>query len=300
MTDFDGPEIVWRPGPHDISNANVTGFMSWLDRHRGIQIATWNDLWEWSVRELDAFWSAVWDYYDVSAARGPDEIVSNDAMPGTHWFRGAQLNYAQNVLARAPRQRPALVEVAEGCVLGEWSTGEVAGMVGALSQRLLALGVSPGDRVAAYLPNMPEAVIGLLATTVIGAVWSSCGPELGVRAVVDRFGQITPKVLLAVDGYRFAGAPTSAPGSSPSCASGCRPCRPPSSCASCTPTRLPPKARWRSTTSSPRRSPRYSPRYPPSTRCGSCSRRDRLGPRRGSCTATAESCSSTSSRWVCA
>jgi acetoacetyl-CoA synthetase len=205
MTDFDRPEIVWRPDPHDISHANVTDFMSWLHRHRGIQIATWNDLWEWSVRELDAFWSAVWDYYDVTAARGPDEIVSNDAMPGTHWFRGAQLNYAQNVLARAPRDRPALIEVAEGCALREWSTAEVAGMVGALSQQLLALGVKPGDRVASYLPNMPEAVIGLLGTTAIGAVWSSCGPEFGVSAVVERFGQITPKVLLAVDGYRFAG-----------------------------------------------------------------------------------------------
>ena len=201
----DPAEIVWRPVPHDISDANVTGFMGWLDRHRGIQIATWNDLWEWSVRELDAFWRAVWDYYGVTAARGPDEIVSTDAMPRTRWFRGAQLNYAQNVLARAPRNRPALVEVAEGSVLREWSTAEVAGMVGALSQRLLALGVKPGDRVAAYLPNMPEAVIGLLATTAIGAVWSSCGPELGVSAVVQRFGQITPKVLLAVDGYRFGG-----------------------------------------------------------------------------------------------
>ena len=202
---IDRPDILWRPSAHDIEDANVTHFMSWLNNERDIAHTTWNDLWEWSVRDLDGFWSAVWDYYDVTAARRPDRIVSADAMPHTRWFSGAQLNYAQNVLAGAPRTRPALIEITEDEAPREWSTAQLAGKVGALSRHLRSLGVMPGDRVAAYLPNTAEAVIALLATTAIGAVWASCGPEFGVRAVTDRFGQISPKVLLAVDGYRFGG-----------------------------------------------------------------------------------------------
>ena len=198
-------DVLWRPGPHDIDNANVTHFMSWLKDQRGISRATWNDLWEWSVHDLDEFWSAVWDYYGVTATRRPDHIISGDAMPHTRWFGGAQLNYAQNILARAPQTRPALIEIAENVGPREWSTAELAGKVGALSRYLLEVGVMPGDRVAAYLPNAAEAVIGLLAATAIGAVWASCGPEFGITAVTDRFGQINPKVLLAVDGYRFGG-----------------------------------------------------------------------------------------------
>ena len=199
------PDVLWRPGAHDIDNANVTHFMSWLKDQRGTTHATWNDLWEWSVHDLDEFWSAVWDYYGVAATRRPDHIISGDAMPHTRWFVGAQLNYAQNILARAPQTRPALIEIAENVGPREWSTAELAGKVGALSRHLLEVGVMPGDRVAAYLPNAAEAVIGLLAATAIGAVWASCGPEFGVTAVTDRFGQISPKVLLAVDGYRFGG-----------------------------------------------------------------------------------------------
>jgi acetoacetyl-CoA synthetase len=201
----DHPGTVWRPSPNDIDNANVTHFMNWLKDQRGITHATWNDLWEWSVDDLDEFWSAVWDYYGVAATRRPDHIVNGDAMPHTRWFIGAQLNYAHNVLAAAPRTRPALIEITEDAAPREWSAAELAGKVGALSRRLLEIGVMPGDRVAAYLPNTAEAVIGLLATTAIGAVWASCGPEYGVRAVTDRFGQISPKILLAVDGYRFGG-----------------------------------------------------------------------------------------------
>jgi acetoacetyl-CoA synthetase len=201
----DRPDILWRPSARDIEYANVTHFMRWLRHRRGVAHTTWNDLWEWSVHDLDGFWSAVWDYYDVTATRRPDQIVSGDAMPHTRWFSGAQLNYAQNVLARAPRTRPALIEVTEDEAPREWSTAELAGKVGALSRHLRSLGVMPGDRVAACLPNTAEAVIALLATTAIGAVWASCGPEFGVRAITDRFGQISPKVLLAVDGYRFGG-----------------------------------------------------------------------------------------------
>jgi acetoacetyl-CoA synthetase len=199
------PNVVWRPGPEDVDGANATHFMNWLKDNRRINLTTWNDLWEWSVHDLNMFWAAVWDYYDVTADRRPDHIATSDAMPHTRWFGGAQLNYAKNVLARAPLTRPALIEVAEDTAPREWSTAEIAGKVGALSRYLIRLGVGPGDRVAAYLPNIAEAVIGLLATAAIGAVWASCGPEFGVTAVIERFGQINPKVLLTVDGYRFGG-----------------------------------------------------------------------------------------------
>jgi acetoacetyl-CoA synthetase len=208
MTFAERPGVLWRPTRHDIDNANATAFMRWLREHRGVDLQTWNELWQWSVQNLEEFWSAMWDHYDLTAvgvARRPDRMTSDEAMPDTRWFAGAELNYAQNILARAPRTRPALIEVAEDAVPREWSTDDLAGSVGALSRYLLDLGVSPGDRVAAYLPNTAEAVVGLLATTAIGAVWASCGPEFGVTAVTDRFGQISPKVLLAVDGYRFGG-----------------------------------------------------------------------------------------------
>jgi acetoacetyl-CoA synthetase len=128
------PDVVWRPGPDDIDGANATHFMSWLKDARGTSLTTWNDLWEWSVHDLDRFWAAVWDYYDVTAARRPDHIATSDAMPHTRWFGGAQLNYAQNVLTRAPRTRPALIEIAEDTAPREWSTAELAGKVGALSR----------------------------------------------------------------------------------------------------------------------------------------------------------------------
>ncbi|MGB9227497.1 AMP-binding protein, partial [Mycobacterium sp.] len=205
MIATDQSDILWRPSARDIEDANVTHFMSWLKRERGITHSTWNDFWEWSIRELDEFWSAIWDYYGVIATRRPDRIISADAMPHTRWFMGAQLNYAQNILTAAPRTRPALIEISEDEGPRELSTAQLIGKVGALSQHLRSLGVMPGDRVAAYLPNTAEAVIAMLATTAIGAVWASCGPEFGIRAVVDRFRQISPKVLLAVDGYRFGG-----------------------------------------------------------------------------------------------
>lgn len=202
---LDAVDIVWRPSASDIDTANATDFMTWLSRHRGVDLRTWDELWAWSVRDLTAFWSAIWSYYGVRAHRGPDEICSADPMPDTRWFDGAYLNYAENILARSPRDRPALIEVAEDRPNRPWSTDQIAGMVGALSHQLTELGVGPGDRVAAYLPNIPEAVIALLATAAIGAVWSACGPEFGPGSVVDRFVQIEPTVLLAVDGYRYGG-----------------------------------------------------------------------------------------------
>ncbi|WP_020105681.1 acetoacetate--CoA ligase [Nocardia sp. 348MFTsu5.1] len=205
MTNPNLSEILWSPDSDDTTKANASTFMKWVRQTRGVELSSWDELWEWSVGDLASFWGAVWDFYDVRADRRPDEIISDMSMPGTRWFGGAKLNYAQNILDRMPRNRPAIIEVAEEATPRPWSAEDLEGMVGALSAHLLELGVAPGDRVAAYLPNIPEAVVGLLATTAIGAVWSACGPEFGVTSVVDRFSQIEPKVLLAADGYRFGG-----------------------------------------------------------------------------------------------
>lgn len=200
-----GPPVLWEPAHADVERSNATAFMSWLLRNRGIALNGWADLWRWSVSDLEAFWGAVWDYYGVQPQTPPQSMLGETSMPGATWFTGARLNYAQHVLDRAPSDRPAIIAITEDDQPTDWSTDRLRGEVGALAARLTELGVVAGDRVAAYLPNIPEAVVAMLATTAIGAVWSACGPELGVTSVIDRFGQIEPKVLIAADGHRFAG-----------------------------------------------------------------------------------------------
>jgi acetoacetyl-CoA synthetase len=147
----------------------------------------------------------VWQFFDVPTSAPYSRVLSSRAMPGGRWFEGSRLNYAEAILTRAPDRRPALIAVAEGQPPREISRAGLRGQVGALAAALRGLGVGPGDRVAAYLPNIPEAVVGLLATASIGAVWTSCAPDFGLRSVVDRLGQVQPTVLIAVDGYRWAG-----------------------------------------------------------------------------------------------
>ncbi len=197
--------VVWQPRPADVERANVTRFLGWLRAQRGLDLDGWPALWDWSVTDLQAFWRAVWDFYDVQAHTPPQAMLTHRRMPGAQWFAGARLNYAEHILARAPRDRPALIAIAEDAPPEPWTRDKLAGQVGALSVRLRALGVAPGDRVAAYLPNIPEALVAMLATTAIGGVWSACGPDFGVASVVDRFAQIEPKVLIASERYRFGG-----------------------------------------------------------------------------------------------
>jgi acetoacetyl-CoA synthetase len=196
---------IWSPTPERRASANVTRFLAWLEAERGLSFAGYPELWHWSVDKLEHFWAAVWSFYEVRSAAPVGPVLVDRNMPGARWFEGAQLNYAEAVLDRAPDGRPALIYVAEGCDPVELTTGELRGRVGALAATLREFGVGPGDRVAAYLPNVPEAVIGMLATTSLGAVWAACAPDFGTRSVIDRFTQIEPKVLLAVDGYRFHG-----------------------------------------------------------------------------------------------
>src|SRR4051795_2088812 len=170
-------------------------------RERGF--ANYDELWRWSVEDLDGFWGALWDRYDIGK-RGPNVLVSRE-MPGAQWFPGTRVNYAEHALRGKADDALALIAGNESGEDAEWSWGELKEQVRRIAAGLRRLGVGPGDRVVAYMPNIPETVAAFLATASIGAVWSSCSPDFGARSVIDRFAQIEPKVLLAVDRYRYNG-----------------------------------------------------------------------------------------------
>jgi acetoacetyl-CoA synthetase len=196
--------IIWQPGPDDLERSNMARFLVWLREERGLDFDGYHDLHAWSVADLAGFWEAVWEYFDVPASARARRALSDDGMPGARWFEGAELNFAEGLLGSPPGD-VALVWGNESGDFGEMTFGELRAEVGRLQAGLRALGVGRGDRVVALLPNVPEAVVAVLAVTGLGAIWSSCAPEFGVRAVLDRFGQLDPKVLLAARAYRFGG-----------------------------------------------------------------------------------------------
>ena len=209
----DYGEVLREPGTADIERARITGYRRWLASDRGVTLAggtgpaAYRELQEWSVAEPGAFWGSLWDYFGVLGERGDGPVLAGGPMPDVSWFPGATLNYAQNAL-RVAATDPARIAVIARDEAGNQSAltyGELAAEVARVRAALRALGVAKGDRVAAYLPNVPAAIIGLLATASLGAIWSSCSPDFGPASVIDRFAQITPKVLFAVDRYRYGG-----------------------------------------------------------------------------------------------
>ena len=206
MPDAAGtPPTIWRPSPASIADAKLTHFLRWLRDERGLVFGDYSELWEWSVAQLEEFWEAIWHFYGLTSPTPFDTALATREMPGAVWFRGAQLNYAEQVLARASRADPAIVFLDESREPNTLSTEALRGQVGAFAATLAAIGVEPGDRVAGYLPNIPETVVAMLATASLGAIWSVCAPDFGAEGVADRFGQLEPKVLVAIDGYRFGG-----------------------------------------------------------------------------------------------
>ncbi len=200
-------DLLWTPSRERIENAKVTAFTRWLAKERGKSFATYEDLWRWSVDELEEFWQAVWDYFDVQSSAPHTSVLADRHMPGAKWFPGARLNYAQQALRNERPNATALMYLNERAPLASMSWEELGTKVRILATQLRKLDVKPGDRVVAYMPNIPEAVIAMLATTSIGAIWSSCGPDFGTRGVLDRFTQLAPKVLFYVDGYQYGGKP---------------------------------------------------------------------------------------------
>src|SRR5215831_5946036 len=213
-------DVLWEPSAEMVKRARVTDYRRWLAA-RGVSLGEpaapgasvdalardYGRLWQWSVDEPAAFWGSLWDYFGVLGERGDGPVLAGGPMPDVSWFPGTTLNYAQNAL-RAAATDPARIAVIARDEAGNRSAltyRELAAEVARVRAALRALGVTRGDRVAAYLPNIPAAIIGLLATASLGAIWSSCSPDFGPASVIDRFAQITPKVLLAVDRYRYAG-----------------------------------------------------------------------------------------------
>ncbi|MGI8845095.1 MAG: acetoacetate--CoA ligase, partial [Thermoleophilaceae bacterium] len=205
MADRTQSEPLWTPDEERIARSNVTAYARWLAQERDVETDRYHELWQWSVDNLDDFWKSIWDYYGVRADQPYDEVLASRAMPGAQWFTGARLSYAEHVLRGHDDGEIALHHASELRELDTVTWGELRAGVAALAGGLRNLGVGPGDRVVAYMPNIAEAITAFLACASIGAVWSSASPDFGAKSVVDRFAQIEPKVLLAVDGYRYNG-----------------------------------------------------------------------------------------------
>lgn len=204
-TGASDPELLWTPSQDKIAASGLWRYMAWLKSERGLDFDSYEDLWAWSIDELDAFWRSIWDYFDVQADGSNEPVLESSAMPGAQWFPNSQLNYAEHVFRKAAGTLPAIIARSETSGVREMSWDELKRDTAALAARLRALGIRPGDRVASYLPNRAETVVAFLACASVGAIWSSCSPEMGRTMVLDRFSQIEPKLLFAVDSYSYNG-----------------------------------------------------------------------------------------------
>ncbi|MFE3602314.1 acetoacetate--CoA ligase [Streptomyces sp. NPDC059142] len=211
MTAAASPDApLWQPGQDRIATARITRFQSWAaERYGAPADGGYAALHRWSVEELESFWAAVADWFDIRFSTPYERVLGDRSMPGAQWFPGATLNYAEHALRTADdpdrAHQPALLYVDETPEQTAVSWAELRRQVTALATRLRELGVRPGDRVSGYLPNIPQAVTALLATAAVGATWTSCAPDFGARGVLDRFQQVEPVVLFTVDGYRYGG-----------------------------------------------------------------------------------------------
>jgi acetoacetyl-CoA synthetase len=199
------PELLWTPSPERVERATITRYRQWLASSRGVTADDYASLWRWSVDDLEAFWGSLAEYFDVRFHTEPSAVLGSEEMPGTEWFPRGTLNYAEHIFRGKDDDALAIQFASESRGLDSWTWGRLRAETAAIAAGLRASRVGPGDRVAAYLPNIPETVAAFLACASIGAVWSSAAPEFGARSVIDRFAQIEPKVLLAIDGYRYGG-----------------------------------------------------------------------------------------------
>jgi acetoacetyl-CoA synthetase len=197
-------QVLWTP-PADARQRFVLGrYLEWLRTERGLDLAGYDELWQWSVSDLEGFWASVWDFFEVRASTPYERVLGSREMPGAEWFPGARLNFAAHMVGRPEDlDRPAVVAYSQSRERIELTFGDLREQVARARAGLQRLGVGPGDRVVAYLPNIPETLVAFLATASLGAIWATCPPEFGVRSVLHRLGQLEPRVLLAVAGYRY-------------------------------------------------------------------------------------------------
>lgn len=198
-------DILWEPSEQLVKDANITAYMNWLKTEKGLSFDTYDRLWDWSVTAIEDFWQSVWEFFQIKASKPYDRVLAERKMPGAQWFNGAELNYAEHVFRNISPDYPALIFQSEIQSLKEISWDELYRSVSALAAAMRNMGIQKGDRVVSYMPNIPQAVIAFLACASIGAVWSSCSPDFGTRSVIDRFSQIKPRLLIAVDGYQYGG-----------------------------------------------------------------------------------------------
>jgi acetoacetyl-CoA synthetase len=205
VTTAAAPELLWTPSAERIRRATITSYADWLRDTRGRRFESYDELWRWSVADLEGFWCSIAERFGVRFETPPERVLGRSSMPGAEWFPGSRLSYPEHIFRDRDPEAVAIRHASELRPLGEWTWSELRSHTAAIAAGLRAAGVTQGDRVAAYMPNIPETVAAFLACASLGAVWSSAAPEFGVRSVVDRFLQIEPKVLLAVDGYRYGG-----------------------------------------------------------------------------------------------
>jgi acetoacetyl-CoA synthetase len=198
-------ELLWEPSAESVERSTMTRYMRWLADERGLEFGDYESLWRWSASEIEDFWASIWDFFEVEASAPYSEVLRDHAMPGANWFPGALLSYPQHIFRNRNDADVAVRHASELRDLGELTWGELRDQVARAAAGLRELGVGRGDRVVAYMPNIPETLVAFLATAGLGAIWSSCSPDFGASSVVDRFAQIEPKVLFCVDGYRYGG-----------------------------------------------------------------------------------------------
>lgn len=205
MTVVNEGAVLWQPDANKCAQTQMAHYMRWLAEKKGLRFESYQALWEWSATDIEGFWGSLWEYFPIRASAKSAVVLDSRRMPGAKWFPGAKLNYAEHAFRYAYANHPAIIAQSEtrAPIEIDWET--LRADVGSVAQSLQEMGVVEGDRVVSYLPNVPETIVAFLATTSLGAIWSSCSPDMGAGAVIDRFKQIEPKVLFAVDGYRYGG-----------------------------------------------------------------------------------------------
>lgn len=198
-------QLLWQPTEEIIQDATITKYMDWLKETNRFEANTYEELWNWSVTEVEQFWKSIWDFYGIKSYTPYETVLKSGKMPGAEWFSGSTLNYAEHILRNGVKGKTALFYKSENRPLAEMKWEELIEKTASVATYLKRIGVKPGDRVVSYMPNIPETIIAFLATASVGAIWSSCSPEFGVGSTLGRFKQIEPKVFFTVDGYMYNG-----------------------------------------------------------------------------------------------
>ena len=205
MTLREQGALLWEPPAELVESSRLTHYMRWLESERGLRFTSYDGLWSWSVTELEEFWGSLWDYFAVEASRPYERVLGKREMPGAEWFPGAELSYVEHWFRDRDDEAVAVVHASELRPESETTWGDLQALTAQIASGLRSAGVGPGDRVVGYLPNVVETIAAFAACASLGAIWSSCSPDFGIRSVVDRWAQLDPKVLLSVDGYRYGG-----------------------------------------------------------------------------------------------